>query len=64
MRTVSLDYLEELVSDQALVRAAREWAADCEWLDKELLDQYDDLTILAGVDDHYDGGIRQFVRDM
>lgn len=50
--------------DEALVQAAREWAADCLWLDLEPED-FDEMPVthlVRGIDQHYDGGWPAFVR--
>lgn len=45
------------------IKAMREWASDCQWLDGEDLDQYSDSQIARGVARHYAGGITQFIKD-
>jgi hypothetical protein len=47
----------------AQIAAMREWAADCQWRDNDDLDLYEDATIIAGVERHYDGGVKAFLRD-
>ena len=49
--------------DAEMLRAMREWAADCSWLDADELDDYTDAQILRGVDRHYAGGVAQFCQD-
>ncbi len=51
----------ELKPEQIL--AMREWAADCQWLDNDSLDEYPDATIILGIERHYDGGVDGFLRD-
>jgi hypothetical protein len=50
--------------DKAMIVAMRGWAADCGWLDADMLDDYTDAQIVRGVARHYDGGVDQFCRDM
>lgn len=46
------------------VQAARDWVADCMWKeDPEDIAEYDDATIVRGVQRHYDGGWAQFLGD-
>lgn len=46
-----------------VIRAMREWAADCCWVDADGLDDYSDSQIIAGVNRHYDGGVAAFLED-
>lgn len=49
-----------------LIKAAREWIADCYWTDLDPDDVADlnDDEVQHGVSLHYDGGWEQFVRDV
>jgi len=51
------------MNTQATVPAMREWAADCQWIDGDSLDDYTDEQIIRGVARHYHGGVAQFMRD-
>ncbi len=46
------------------IAAMREWVADCQWgdMDPEDLASLSDEQIIKGVNKHYDGGIREFLR--
>jgi hypothetical protein len=46
------------------IAAMREWVADCSWgdMDEESLAELTDEQIIRGVNKHYDGGIREFLR--
>lgn len=46
-----------------LISAARSWAADCQWLDSEEIADLTDAQVVAGVQQHYDGGWAQFTED-
>lgn len=46
-----------------IIKNARDWVEDCQWDDEESIKSYDDLTILKGVERHYDGGLFQFLKD-
>jgi hypothetical protein len=46
-----------------LIKQMRDWAADCQWKDDEDLPDMSDEEILRGVQQHYEGGIRAFIRD-
>lgn len=51
---------------RAEIKAAREWVGECMWADintDEDIDEMTDDEIVAGVDQHYDGGWRQFRSD-
>jgi hypothetical protein len=46
-----------------MIADARDWLADCAWLDMES-DDFADITdsaVIDGVRRHYDGGINQFI---
>jgi hypothetical protein len=50
----------------AVLTAARGWIADCAWGDLSETDDVADLTdlqVVAGIEQHYDGGWAQFRRD-
>ena len=46
-----------------IIKDARDWVEDCQWDDEESIKSYDDLTILKGVERHYDGGLSQFLKN-
>jgi hypothetical protein len=48
------------------IRAMREWAADCLWLDVDEAEIFElsAHTIIRGVDEHYDGGVAGFVASL
>lgn len=48
-----------------VIQAMREWVRDCEWgdVDEDDIEDLDDLTIVRGVDRHYEGGILGFIQD-
>jgi len=46
----------------AAVTQMRKWAADCFWCDSDDLADYDDVTIISGVNRNYDGGLAEFLR--
>lgn len=48
-----------------LLKEMREWISDCTWADLEPddVDELADTEVLAGVRQHYVGGLAQFVRD-
>ena len=46
-----------------VITAAREWVADCNFLDADYIDSYTDQQILAGIERHYEGGLKQFLTD-
>jgi hypothetical protein len=51
---------------EELLRDARSWIAEQTWveLDEFDIDTLDDDEVLAGIERHYDGGIRQFIADV
>lgn len=48
-----------------LIKAAKEWIKDCQWgdLDSDDVDELSDVEVENGVNRHYDGGIKQFIKD-
>jgi hypothetical protein len=55
---------EEFTPEQ--IKAMRDWAKDCQWADDTDSDFVDELTdeqVIKGVQQHYDGGLTQFVKD-
>lgn len=49
-----------------VIKGMREWAKDCQWReisDESEIDELPDEDILRGVQNHYDGGIKAFIRD-
>lgn len=47
-----------------VMKQMREWAKDCQWKeDPEEIDEMSDEEILRGVQRHYEGGIKAFIRD-
>ena len=46
-----------------VVRDMRDWAAECVWNDSDDLDEMDDITVIRGVNRHYDGGLAAFMAD-
>jgi hypothetical protein len=51
--------LAELAGPE-LISAARRWALDCEWLDSDDIADMSDAHIVAGVNQHYEGGWAAF----
>ena len=49
-----------------VIKQMREWVKDCQWReveDESDIDDMTDLQIIQGVQRHYDGGVRAFIRD-
>jgi hypothetical protein len=46
--------------EPGLIAAARRWALDCEWLDSDDIADMSDAHIVAGVNQHYEGGWAAF----
>lgn len=54
------------VENPELLKQMRDWVKDCQWgdvYDESDVDELSDIEILKGVDQHYDGGIKQFIQD-
>ena len=45
------------------IKQMKDWALDCQWRDQEDIEEMGDEEILRGVQQHYEGGIKQFLRD-
>jgi len=45
------------------IKQMKDWALDCQWRDQEDIEEMSDEEILLGVQRHYEGGIKQFLRD-
>lgn len=45
------------------IKQMKDWALDCQWMDQEDIEEMGDEEILRGVQRHYEGGIKQFLRD-
>lgn len=60
---ISPEEVLTLPNAKQIIHEARNWALDNQWLDEDEIEDYDDYTILRGVDSHYAGGIEQLIRD-
>jgi hypothetical protein len=49
--------------DHNRVEAARAWALDCDWLDRDEIAELSARAIVRGIESHYDGGWAQFIAD-
>ena len=60
-----VEHYMSLPEKETISKEAREWIKDCEWanIDDEEIDELSDLEVLSGIENHYDGGLRQFVKD-
>ena len=49
-----------------MIDAMKEWISDCQWsdLDDSEIDELSDQEVLNGVKKHYDGGVKQFIKDL
>lgn len=47
-----------------MLKAMRDWLADCDWADEPDFDAMPDWRIIAAVARCYDGGLLAFVRSM
>ena len=48
-----------------LIKEMRNWAEDCVWCEGgDDISEYSDAVIVAGVNHHYVGGLREFLRNM
>ena len=56
---------QERIDAAAHVQTMRDWIADCTWggEDQDELDELSDTAIIAGINRHYEGGVRQFLAD-
>src|SRR5579862_5063716 len=48
-----------------LIKQMREWVKDCQWADlaEEDVDELSEEELLRGIQNNYDGGIREFIRN-
>lgn len=47
-----------------IIKRARDWVYDNTWNEEpEVIESYDDVRILRGVNRHYSGGLEQFLKD-
>lgn len=60
---VTAEDVMQMPNSEEIVRNARYWVEDCNWEDKDNIKNYSDYTILKGVDNHYSGGLSQFLKD-
>jgi len=61
----NVQHYMSLPEKDQIVKEARDWLKDCEWtnLEENDIDRLSDVEVLGGVENHYDGGIHQLVRD-
>lgn len=60
---VTPEMIMQMPHAEEIIKEARGWAADCNWMDQDELEYLDDYQILKGVQRHYEGGLAEFLRN-